>query len=158
VTVTDSASIELAFDLAFTGMCGADTFEIAEAHFGHALCDLYRLFELVKPTANSGKSEKKAAIAAREAKLKVTSEGQTALAAAWARTFRVHDVIEVTEPADLYSDYYTNLYGVLAWRPRTFAPEATYPENRGGFYDCRLAGRPVLDTMQSAFQALLAIT
>jgi hypothetical protein len=147
--VADSASIKRAFDLAFSEMCQSDNLLVFEAHFGHALGDLYRLFELAgrPPSSESG----------RRAALEATAEGQAALGAAWARKFRTHKLIEVTQEADF--DRYSDFYGSLAaWRPRSTFTTSTGPENRGLYYDKRLAGHHVLDTMRTAIQALLAIT
>src|SRR5689334_22264304 len=93
-----------AFDLAFAAACEAKDFDIAEARLGHAMEDVYRLYELAKRPPSTG--------TARDAALNTTAGGQTALAAVWARKFRTHEVIEVSQPADAYSDYYTNMYGV----------------------------------------------
>jgi hypothetical protein len=63
--------------------------------------------------------------------------------------------MEVSQAASLYSDCYTNLYGVLAWRPRSdFTAEDD--DGRGWHlaYDTYLEGSPVLDTLQDAAKAL----
>jgi hypothetical protein len=68
------------------------------------------------------------------------------------------EAVEVTTAADQYSNYYTNLYGVLAWRPRTdFTTEDDDGRGWHLLYDSRLEGRSVLDTLQQAAEALEAI-
>jgi hypothetical protein len=131
-------------------MCAASDFEAAEDHFGHALADVYSLYELAKQPP----SDK----AARRTALEASEEGRIVLAVAWARTFNSHELIEVSRAADLYSDYYTELYGVLAWRPRSDFTTNHDGEGRHAFYDSLLAGKPVLDTLQKAVAALVAIT
>jgi hypothetical protein len=147
-----------AFDLAFADACEAADFETAEIHLGHAMDELYRLYELAK------KSPSKADKRARDQALIKIDKGEIAGAVVWARKYRIHDsmqvshaagALEVTQPADQYSNCYTNLYGVLAWRPRS--DFTTGDDNGRGwhlFYDTHLEGRPVLDTLQQAAKAL----
>ncbi len=137
------------FYLAFVAACEAGDFETAEIHLGHAMDELYRLYELAKKS--SSKADKKT----RDETLVKIDKGETAGAIVWARKYRIHDSMEVSQAADLYSDYYTNLYGVLAWRPRSdFTTEDD--DGRGWHlaYDTYLEGRPVLDTLQDAAKAL----
>jgi hypothetical protein len=138
------------FDLAFKALCEAADFDAAEIHLGHAMEDLYRLYELAKQPPSSK--------AARDAALDSTGDGKTALAIVWARKFRTHDVAEVSRAAGIYSDYYTNLYGVLAWRRRSDFTPATDGRNWHLYYDSYLEGRPVLDTLQTAASAVIAVT
>ena len=72
--------------------------------------------------------------------------------------FHTHDVVEVSETANIYSGYYTRLYGVLAWRPRSSFTTNPDGEGRHLFYDRHLEGRPVLDTLQTAVSAVVAVT
>jgi hypothetical protein len=96
-------------DLAFVAIAEAADFEAAESHLGHTMEDLYRLYELARQPPSTK--------VLRDAALEATDDGKTALAMVWGRKFRTHEVVEVSQAADMYSDYYTNLYGVLAWRP-----------------------------------------
>jgi hypothetical protein len=137
------------FDLAFNALCQAADFKVAEIHFGHALTDFYSLYELAKQPPLTK--------AARDAALDATDGGKTALAIVWARKFRTHDVVEVSQAADLYSRYYTKLYGVLAWRPRCDFTASTDDRGWHDYYDRHLEGRPVLDTMQAAISAVTAM-
>jgi hypothetical protein len=129
-------------------MCDAADFKAAEDHLGHALTDFYRLYERAKQPPSSP--------AARKAALEATDEGKTALAIAWARKFHTHDVVEVSEAADIYSGYYTKLYGVLAWLRSSFTTNSD-GEHWHLFYDRYLEGRPVLDTLRTAVSAVVAI-
>jgi hypothetical protein len=139
-----------AFDRAFADMRAAADFEAAEDHFGHALADVYSLYELArKPPSDK---------AARRTALEASEEGRIALAVAWGRTFNSHELIEVSRDADLFSNYFTELFGVLAWRPRSDFTTYHDGEDRHEFYDSLLAGKPVLDTLQKAVAALVAIT
>jgi hypothetical protein len=139
-----------AFDRAFADMCAAADFEAAEDHLGHALCDLYSLYELAKLSPSSQKR--------RRAALEASPAGRAALAIAWVRKFHTHHLIEVSKAAAVYSGYYTNLYGVLVWRDRA---DITIIEDDEGrrheFYDAELAGKPVLDTLQQAVAAVVAV-
>jgi hypothetical protein len=95
--------------------------------------------------------------ASRDAALEKTEKGQTALALVWVRKFRTHDVVEVSKVADVYSRYYTKIYGVLVWRPRSDFNAGEDGRDWHKFYDRHLEGRPVLDTLQAAISAMAAI-
>jgi hypothetical protein len=138
-----------AFDRSFAAICEATDFEAAEDHLGHALTDVYRLYERAKQPPSSP--------ASRRAALEASPEGCTALAIAWARTFHTHDVVEVSKAADIYSRHYTRIYGVLAWRPRSDFTANADGEDRHLFYDTYLEGHPVLDTLRTAVSALEAV-
>jgi hypothetical protein len=146
IAVTDP---QLGFDLAFKALCEAADFQAAEAHLFHAMEDFYSLYELAKQPPSSK--------AARNAALDATSDGKTALAIVWARKFRTHDVVEVSQAADTYSDHYTNLHGVLAWRPRSDFTTTTDGRGWHLLYDSYLRDRPVLDTLQTAASAVVAV-
>lgn len=137
------------FDLAFVAIAEAADFEAAESHLGHAMEGLYRLYELARQPPLTK--------ALRDAALEATDDGKTALAIVWTRKFRTHEVVEVSQAADMYSDYYTNLYGVLAWRPRSDFMADTDGRGWHLFYDTYLEGRPVLDTLQAAISAVVAV-
>jgi hypothetical protein len=137
------------FDLAFKALCEAADFDAAEICLGHAMEDLYRLYELAKQPPSTK--------ASRDVALEATDSGKTALAVVWARKFRTHDVVEVSRAADIYSDYLTNLYGMLAWRPRSDFTTSTDGRDWHLLYDSYLEGRPVLDTLQTAVSAVMAV-
>jgi hypothetical protein len=136
--------------MAFAGIVGASDFDVAGDHLGHALHDFYRLWESHKqPPSTKAK---------RLAAAQTTPDGRTASAIAWARNFPTHDLIEVVNASDLYTDYYTNLYGTLAWKQRiTFTANTDKDGDRHLDYDQFLAGKPVLDTLQSGFGALMVL-
>ncbi len=109
-----------AFVLAFTAACQAEDFEAAEIHVGHAMDELYRLYEL------AGKSPFRAGRAARDETLVKIDKGEIAGAVIWARKFRTYDsmqlsqaveAVEVSQAADRYGGCYANLCGVLVCRP-----------------------------------------
>jgi hypothetical protein len=130
-------------------MCAAADFEAAEDHLSHALCDFYSLYEQAKLPPSSQKL--------RRAALEASPAGRAALAIAWVRKFHTHHLIEVSKAGDLYSDYYTNLYGVLVWRDRADITTVEDDEGRRHeFYDDELAGRPTLDTLQKSVTAVIA--
>jgi hypothetical protein len=158
--VADGASIKFAFHIAFQGMCAASDFDIFESHFGHALGDFYRLYELAGQPPRSETS--------RNTALGASPDGELALAVAWSRKFRTHDLLEVTESGDVFTDYVTELFGTLVWRDSSFISSALASparkkaptksdQERLGYYTARLAGQPVLDTLQRGVGALLAI-
>jgi hypothetical protein len=140
------------FQLALAAACEAEDFDTVEIHVGHAMDEVYRLYELAKTSpSRAGKK-------ARDEALVKIDKGKTAGAVVWARKYRVHDSVEVSRSADLYSDCFTKLYGVLAWRPRSdFTAEDDNGRGWHLFYDTYLEGRPVLDTLQHAAKALEAL-
>lgn len=106
--------------------------------------------------------------ASRAAALHGSVDGKLALAVVWSRKFRTHDLIEVTEPGDKYTDKYTETYGTLEWRndshiasvmtsPLRKRPPRAADHTKLGYYAAHLAGRTVLDTFQRGLGALLAI-
>jgi hypothetical protein len=139
-----------AFDRAFADMCAAADFEAAEDHLAHALSDFYSLYEQAKLPPSSQQR--------RRAALEASPAGRGALAIAWVRKFHTHHLVEVSKVGNLYSGYYTKLYGVLVWRNR--GDITTVEDNEGRrheFYDTELAGKPVLDTLQNAVSAVIAV-
>jgi hypothetical protein len=74
---------------------------------------------------------------------------RAARAAMWARTFDTHALV-VASLADLFSDFFTEMFGVLAWQPLA----QTDPDGRHLDYAAVLEGRPVLDTIRRAFDAM----
>lgn len=82
----------------------------------------------------------------------------TVLAIVWARKFRTHDVVEVSRAADVYSRYYTKIMACSPGGP--VSDFKAGPDGRGWhlLYDTYLEGRPVLDTLQTAASAAIALT
>jgi hypothetical protein len=82
-----------------------------------------------------------------------SSDLRAARAAMWARRFDTHDLIIVASLADLFSDFYTEMYGMLAWQPLA----QTDPDGRHLDYAAALEGRAVLDTIRRAFDAMAGL-
>jgi hypothetical protein len=156
VTSTPTADPRLdrvrrAFDAAFLRMCTAHTVADLEDELSNLLHQLYRLGELCRwrlgPAGTKLSSQDFGAVLAGSDDLRA------ARAAMWARTFDTHDLVVVASLADLYSDFYTDMYGVLAWQPLA----QTDPDGRHLDYAAVLEGRPVLDTIRRAFDAMAGL-
>jgi hypothetical protein len=137
------------FEVAFKALCEAADFGTAEIQFFHAMENFYSLYELAKKPPSSP--------ASRDAALAATDEGKIAAAIVWARKFRLHESVGVSQTADLFSNYYPNLFGILAWRPRSDFTSKVDGRGWHNFYDDHLEGRPVLDTLQTAVSAVTAM-
>jgi hypothetical protein len=92
-----------------------------------------------------------------------------ALALAWPRKFRTHDLTPVTRPGDGYTDYYHDLFGTLIWRDHSYIvsvmvsptrkrPPTATDRDRAGYYKDHFSGELVLDPLQRGSGALLRIT
>jgi hypothetical protein len=89
--------------------------------------------------------------------MSVTSERQAAGGAVWVRTFDTHGAVVVAYMGDSFTDYYTEMYGTLVWRSLTDLPKKGNAHGHDDEYATQLAGRPVLDTVRRAFDALAAM-
>jgi hypothetical protein len=143
--------IRRAFDAAFQRMCEAENPETAEDELSNLLSQIYRLGELVKKRKFGGKN------ARFHDALRVTPEGNTARATLWARTFDTHDAVVVGKMDDIFSDYYTKMYGTLVWRPLTDLPAQSSSHGQHDDYVTYLAGCAVFDTVRQAFDTLAAM-
>lgn len=133
-------------------MCEAATLDAAVDPLNEMLNQLYRLSELAKRKHYGGDAD-----LFYRALAGVTG-GDAAAAALWARTFDVHHAFEVGESADVHSNYYTNLYGVVVWKQRSQLPPPNPKHKAYGrelLYDAHMAGLPVLDTTRTALLVLL---
>jgi hypothetical protein len=74
----------------------------------------------------------------------------------WVRNFDTHEAVVVADMGDSFTGYFTEMFGTLVWRPLADLPEQSSLYGRGD-YDAQLAGRPVLDTAQRAFDTLAAM-
>jgi hypothetical protein len=149
VDVTDAVvRIRRAFDAAFLRMCEAKNPETAEDELSNLLSQIYRLRELVR---------KELGDTPFFAAMSLTPERQAAGGAVWVRTFDTHDAVVVGKMGDIYTDYYTEMYGTLVWRPLIDLPEKSNAHGHDDEYATQLAGRPVLDTVRRAFDALAAM-
>jgi hypothetical protein len=140
--------IRRAFDSAFQRICSATTPADAEDEFSNALNHMYRLNELGKNRLGKDAFHKK---------LLGSDDLRAARAAIWARTFDVHDVVAVAAMGDVFSDYFTEMFGVLVWNPLANLPEQTDKYDRHLDYAKFLEGMPVLDTTRCAFDAMAAL-
>ena len=126
-------------------MCEADDIAALEEELSNVLNHLYRMGELCK---------KRLGTPAYLSALQTSPDLRAARAAIWARTFDVHEAVVTASSEDLYSQFYTNFYGVLAWKPLASLPRQTDKHGRHVDYQQELEGRPVLDSMHRAFSAL----
>jgi hypothetical protein len=142
--------IRRAFDNAFRRICEATTPADAEDEFSNALNHMYRLNELGKNRL--GKD-------AFHNKLLGSDDLRAARAAIWARTFDVHDVVAAAAMGDVYSDYFTAMYGVLVWKPLASLPDQTdkWGHDRHLDYASFLENRSVLGTSRRAFDAMATL-
>lgn len=72
----------------------------------------------------------------------------------WARNFDTHGLFTTAAAGDVYSDFYTELYGVMVWVPLSSLPSQPDGHGRHLDYEALLACQPVLDTLRGAFDAL----
>jgi hypothetical protein len=155
--------IRRAFDAAFRRMCAATTQADLEDELSNLLHQLYRLGELCRwrlgtppgvsafvPATMAGV---KLSPKAFGAVLAGSDDLRAARAAMWARTLDTHHLVPVAAPADLFSDYFTAMFDVLAWQPLT----QTDPDGRHVDYADVLEGQPVLDTTRRAFDAMAGL-
>jgi hypothetical protein len=139
-------------------MCFAGTQAQLEEELSNTLHHLYRLSELCKRRLDEclGGVTKNELNRRYSELLESTNDLRAARAAMWARSFDTHESVVVASPKDAYSNYYTNMYGVLVWKPLEDLPEQIDKHNLGRHIDYRdlLQGRPVLDTIRRAFDAM----
>jgi hypothetical protein len=140
--------IRRAFDSAFPRICSATTPADAEDEFSNPLNHMYRLNELGKNRL--GKD-------AFHNKLLGFDDLRAARAVIWARTFDVHRVVAVAAMGDVFSDYFTAMFGVLVWKPLASLPEQTDSYDRHLDYASFLENRSVLGTSRRAFDARAAL-
>ena len=143
-------SVRRAFDAAFLRMIQASQVEELEHELSNMLHHMYRVGEIKRSALGDDRYYRR---------LDSSDDLRLARAALWARTFDTHDAHVAGEISGLYSNYYTNLYGVLAWVPLSGLPPKARQDRHGRHrvYEERLANRPVLDTMRVAFDALCAV-
>ena len=105
--------VRRAFDAAFRRMCAAPTVADLEDELSNVLHQLYRLGELCRWRLGTPAGTK---LSPRDfaTVLNGSDDLRRARAAMWARTFDTHDLVVVASLADVFSDFYTELFGVLA--------------------------------------------
>ena len=131
-----------AFDAAFLRMCQATNIEQLEDELSNLLHQLYRLAELVKRRLGNSKF------------YAVTAQLKEARAALWIRTYDTHDLVMTAEPGDRISDYLTEMYGVLEWKPLLSLNLPADKHGRHLDYATAFECRTVLDTIRLAFDQL----
>jgi hypothetical protein len=140
--------IRRAFDSTLRRIREATTPAVAEDDFSNALNQLYRLNELGKNRLGKDLFHKK---------LLGSDDLRAARAAIWARTFDVHDVVTVASMADVWPEYWSNMWGALAWKPLALLPEQTDKYDRHVDYASFLENRGVDGTSRRAFDAMAAL-
>jgi hypothetical protein len=137
MTFRDSdARIRRAFDAAFRRFCEADSFEGQEDELSNML---HHLFRLVEVRGGIERYEAERYLSGHAAALVLMRHKDT------------HKLVQVTEPADVFGDYFTNMFGRLVWNP----PPEVIADNRYLRYDAVfLKGRTVLDTLRAAYDAV----
>jgi hypothetical protein len=79
--------------------------------------------------------------------------GQTVEALVFARSFEIHELATWTAMREKgYSDIYADMYGVLTWSNPAPQPDKV---GRDKFFNDRLAGRPVPETLRVAHRFLV---
>ena len=84
-------------------------------HLSNLLCQLYRLSELVKHEFGDPTRFHDA--------LRATPDHCAARAAMWVRNFDTHQTVVVADMDDSFTDYFTEMFGTLVWRPLADLPE-----------------------------------
>ncbi len=104
-----------AFEAARKRMCAAESVEELEDELSNMLGQMYRLSEhkaSTFPNDSAYYDALKAAVPAANASI-------------WARSFDTHQLVVVAEPGDVFSDFMTNMFGVLVWRSLSHLPKTT---------------------------------
>jgi hypothetical protein len=137
VTLRDSDTrIRRAFDAAFHRFCEADSFEGQEDELSNML---HHLFRLVEARGGMDKFVAEPQLAGHAAALVLMRHKDT------------HELVQVTTPADVFGDYFTNMFGTMVWNP----PADVVADKRYLHYDATfLKGRIVLDTLRTAYDAV----
>jgi hypothetical protein len=128
-------------------MCEATTDDDLMAELSNLLHHLYRLRELCKGQLGSSFSTAE----------KSTADLRAAGAASWARNFDTHKLYDLGSLQGVYSNFYTAIYGVLAWKPLSSLPRSIDKNGRHLDYAAELEGKPVLDTLRRAFDAMAGL-
>lgn len=140
--------IRRTIDSAFQRVCAATTPTDAENEFSSMLDWLYRLNELGKRRLGDKTFHQR---------MVGSDDLRAARAAIWARTFDVHRVVAVAAMGDVFSDYFTAMFGVLVWKPLASLPEQIDKYDRHLDYASFLENRSVLGTSRRAFDAMAAL-
>lgn len=136
------------FEGAFGRMLQASSSAETEIELTNCLHHMYRLSELKKTQGHF--------VNAIWVPKLLTVPG--AAGAIWSRKFDTHQIFQISELSDQYSDYFTQMFGVPRWlSSATFNSD---PDNLGrdADYETHLANRVVPDTLRRAYDGLLELT
>jgi hypothetical protein len=141
------------FEAALLRMCQAGDVDLLRDELSNMLHHMYRLSELCRRRWGvnrwSGLNNR------------VVNVVPGALGAIWIRRYDTHHLFEVANIGEVCSDFYTELYGVLAWKPLASMgfvkePDEDWALTRYQDYQ-GLENMAVLDTMRRAFDGLAAL-
>jgi hypothetical protein len=133
---------------ALSSMREATAEDALMAELSNLLHHLYRLRELCKRRLGS------AGFYAME---RSTPELRAARAAGWARNFDTHRLFSAGSLQGVYSDFCAAIFGVLVWESLSSLPESTDKYDRHLDYEAELDGKPILDTLRNAFDAMAGL-
>lgn len=124
-------------------MLGAPSEDVALCALTEILCWIYGLEEWYRNHLGTYYTERDS-----------RTDGQLVGGLVWARTFAQHELARTADIGDLYSDFYTSMFGVLVWRARPQLPPPNRSETRGrdAFYDRHLSNQVVPETIATAQQ------
>lgn len=135
---TSEDRIKRAFDSAFQRFCEAQSFEDQEDEASNMLHHLGRLID-----ERGGVNQYVGSPAPAE----------HAAALLLYRHKDTHDAVRLGTTDDVFTDHFTDLFGTLVWA----LPPVIQNDARFGPYDVAyLVGRPVVDTLRAAFDAVFA--
>lgn len=152
MTDTQFEAVKRPFDAAFLRMTEAGSIELLRDELSNTLHHMYRLGELCHQrwqlTTDKDAEFNRRAVAV-----------PGVIGALWIRCYDTHDMARLATAGDVYTDYYTELYGVLVWNTLGAMPFAKRPTKpamieRYDDYSRSLENKPVLDTLRQAFDGL----
>jgi hypothetical protein len=155
MTDDEFEAVRRPFDAALLRMCQAGDVDLLRDELSNMLHHMYRLGELrrrrwsISTDVNAQVNQRAKAVPG-------------VMGALWIRCYDTHEIASLATPGDVYSDYYTEMYGVLVWKPLAAMPFASRPKrvamsDRYDDYEVALRNKPVLDTLRGAFDGLKAL-
>jgi hypothetical protein len=147
-------AVRRAFDAAYQRMVECAKPEELRDELSNMLQHHYRLSELRKTRWKAANQN----FTNRDFEARVCQVPGT-LGARWIRTYDTHDIAKLSDQADVYSNVYTAMYGVLVWKLAADMPFINVPTDPAPYADYRanLENRPVLDSMRAAFDGLVVL-
>jgi hypothetical protein len=148
-------AVRRAFDTAFQRMCEVTDRDELRDELSNLLHHLYRLGEL--RSRRWGTNGQK--LAEGDFNARVT-QVPGVLGILWIRSYDTHEIAAVSKFKDVYSDFYTKMYGVLVWQCIADMAFVKLPNAADRYmdYQSNLENKPVLDTLRSASDGLAALT